>query len=454
MEPRKLSCFKANDVRGVVPDQLDHDAAYAIGRAFGQYLGASTACVGHDVRHSSPELAQATIRGLLDSGADVHPLGLCGTEQVYYTVADMGLDAGIMITASHNPGQYNGMKFVERDSRPVGGETGLREVRALAESGRFIEPEARGRQLDPIGPQAYVEHLLGYLEAGSLSPIRIVLDAGNGCAGPVLDLLQQRLPFRLVKVRNNPDGDFPHGIPNPLLPENREYTAKAVRESGAAFGVAWDGDFDRCFFFDENGRFLEGYYLVALLARMFLEKDPGAKIIHEPRLVWNTVEQVVQGGGVPVQCRTGHAFIKQHMREHDAVYGGEMSGHHYFRDFAYCDSGMVPWLLVAELLCRTGRSLSSFVDNAASRYPVSGEINRRVEDKAGAIRAVRQAVEADSLTVDETDGVSMEFPSWRFNLRTSNTENLLRLNVETRGDPVLLNEKTAMLLDIIDDWTN
>lgn len=450
MGNRFLSCFKANDVRGVVPDQLNPDTAYAIGRAFGQFLQARTACVGHDVRHSSPELAEAAVRGLMDAGADVHRLGLCGTEQVYFSVAHLGLEAGIMVTASHNPGQYNGMKFVGHQSRPVGGDTGLAQVRELAEAGAFVEPQRRGTALPDVAPDEYVEHLLDYLDPADLKPLKIVLDPGNGCAGPVVDLLEPHLPFELVKVRNEPDGDFPHGIPNPLLPENREYTARAVRESGAAFGVAWDGDFDRCFFFDEQGRFVEGYYLVALLARMFLDREPGGRIIHEPRLVWNTVEAVERAGGVPVLCRTGHAFIKQRMREEDAVYGGEMSGHHYFRDFAYCDSGMVPWLLVAQLLGRTGRSLSSFVDNAAMRYPVSGEINRSVEDKAGAIAAVRSAVEGDALSVDETDGVSMDFGDWRFNLRTSNTENLLRLNVETRGDASLLEDRTKRLLEIID----
>lgn len=447
---KKLACFLANDVRGVVPDDINEDVAYRIGFSFARWLGASDLCLGHDVRNSSPSIARATSEGILAAGCNVHPLGLCGTEQVYHAVASLGLDGGIMVTASHNPSQYNGMKFVREKSFPVGGDTGLQEVRALVEEFKFSSVSPKGSVAATIPAADYVQQLLRFIDPKRLASLKVVVDPGNGCAGPIVDLLERQLPFKIIKVRNTPDGNFPFGVPNPLLPENREYTARAVQENEAHFGVAWDGDFDRCFFFDERGRFVEGYYIVGLLAQYLLRRSPGEKIIHDPRLVWNTEDVVRSVGGTPFVSKTGHAYIKQVMRERDALYGGEMSAHHYFRDFYYCDSGMIPWLLMCQLLSEEGAKLSELIEDAVLRYPISGEINRKIPDIDSAITRVRDYCAHDALAIRDIDGLSMDFATWRFNLRSSNTENLLRLNVETRGDRSLLSEKTEMILDIID----
>jgi phosphomannomutase len=448
----KLSCFKAYDVRGRVPQDLDEDLARRIGRAYAAFLSPSRVAVGRDVRLSSPALAAALAAGLNEAGVEVTDLGLCGTEQVYFYTSHLKLDGGIMITASHNPPDYNGMKFVRAESRPVSGDSGLKDIERLAAAGEFGPPaQVRGgiRACDSL--KAYVEHLLGYVDLTALKPLTVVANAGNGCAGPVLAALETRLPCRFVKLYPEPDGTFPHGVPNPLLPENREATARAVRESGADAGLAWDGDFDRCFFFDETGAFIEGYYLVGLLAQSLLVRHPGAAVIHDPRLVWNTQEIVREAGGRPVMSKTGHAFIKQRMRREDAVYGGEMSGHHYFRDFAYCDSGMIPWLLVLSLMSRTGAPLSRLVGELKDRYPVSGEINRRLKDPDAALSRVEAFYGPQALSLDRTDGLSLEFPDWRLNLRKSNTEPVLRLNVETRRNPSLLQEKTGEILKMLEE---
>jgi phosphomannomutase len=443
------SCFKAYDIRGRVPDELDSALARRIGQACAAFLKPQRMVVGHDIRLSSQELSRAVAAGLTAAGVEVLDLGLCGTEEVYFATFHLEADGGIMITASHNPADYNGMKLVRQGSRPVSGDTGLHEIARLAVTGELPESAHPG-QVSRIDPRtAYIEHLLSYVEAGSLRPLKLVTNAGNGCAGPVLDLLEQRLPFTFIKIQHEPDGAFPHGVPNPLLPENREVTTRAVREHGADLGLAWDGDFDRCFFFDENGGFIEGYYLVGLLAEAILARQPGSRIIHDPRLVWNTREVVARAGGIPVMSKTGHAFIKERMRAEDAAYGGEMSAHHYFRDFAYCDSGMIPWLLICELLCRSGRSLSSLVADCMAAYPVSGEINRRVADPDGAISRVEDHFAAVAGERDYTDGLSFEAEKFRFNIRKSNTESVLRLNVETRGDRELLAAKTSELLGLI-----
>lgn len=446
-----IDCFLANDVRGIVPDQLNESIAYDIGRAFGESLKARTVCIGYDVRDSSPSLARSIASGLFACGCNVYSLGLCGTEEVYFSVSELDLDGGIMVTASHNPQEYNGIKFVGRGSSPLNSQI-LNDIKLRAQNKEFSNPNTPGKDLGLVSPEAYISHILGYVNTEKLKPLNIVLDSGNGCAGPVLDFLEPSLPFSLIKIRNKPDGSFPHGIPNPLLPENREYTSIAVQKHNADFGVAFDGDFDRCFFFDEFGNFIEGYYLVALLARMCLRKEPKGTIIHDPRLIWNTIEQVNSLGARAVMSRTGHTFIKQRMRDENAVYGGEMSGHHYFRKFFYCDSGMVPWLLVAELLSTTGKTLSSFISDARSRYPVSGEINRKVTDMDEAILSVRKYFENDICEIDETDGISMNFTDWRFNLRSSNTESLLRLNVESRNDPEKLEQMVSTILKIVDNF--
>ena len=445
-----LSCFKAYDIRGRVPDELDEALAYRIGRAYAAFLNPDRVVVGHDIRISSPAMADAVIRGLRDSGVDVCTLGECGTEEVYFAVFDQGLDGGIMVTASHNPKDYNGMKLVREESRPISGDTGLFAIRDMAVAGEFRTAQREGQLHELKIRQRYIDHLLSYVDRDAMKPLSIVVNAGNGGAGAIVDLLEHKLPFRFHKLLHKPDGNFPAGVPNPLLPENRELTAQAVIDRKADFGLAWDGDFDRCFFFDGGGRFIEGYYLVGLLGEAFARKFPGAGIIHDPRLTWNTVAAVTGAGGRPIMSKTGHAFIKERMRQEDAVYGGEMSAHHYFRDFAYCDSGMIPWLLVAEQISRTGKSLAELVDQAQSAYPASGEINRRVKDAAAAIAAVEARFASESLRRDETDGLSLEFERWRFNLRSSNTEPVLRLNVESRGDRALMEQKTGEILEVVD----
>ncbi|RMF99179.1 MAG: phosphomannomutase [Gammaproteobacteria bacterium] len=444
-----LTCFKAYDVRGRIPSELNPDIACRIGRAYAQQLEPGSVVVGHDVRHSSPELAAALVAGLRDAGVEVIDIGLCGTEQVYFSTWHLGAGGGIMVTASHNPADYNGMKFVREAARPVSGDSGLDEIRRLAEAG--AGPAAGGgdyRRVDTLGD--FVDYLLNWVDLDRLRPLKIVVNPGNGGAGLVIDALEPRLPFEFVKVNYAPDGDFPNGIPNPLLPDNRAATADAVRASGADLGIAWDGDFDRCFLFDETGEFIEGYYIVGLLARALLQREPGGRIIHDPRLVWNTREEVAAAGGIAVQSKTGHAFIKERMRAEDALYGGEMSAHHYFRDFAYCDSGMIPWLLVAGLLARSGQPLSAMIADRVQRFPVSGEINRRVRDAAATIAAVRAQYEAQARAVDETDGIGLDMGDWRFNLRMSNTEPVIRLNVEARGDRALMQARTQEILALVD----
>lgn len=451
-EPAKrLSCFKAYDVRGRVGDELDADLVRRIGRAYARFLSPKRVAVGHDIRLSSPELAGVLAEGLMQAGVDVIDIGRCGTEQVYFATFHLGLDGGVMVTASHNPKDYNGMKFVREQSRPISRDTGLAEIERLVLAGEADAPPARPGSSEPADLRgAYVEHLLGYVHRSALKPLKVVVNAGNGGAGEVIDLLEPHLPFEFVKLLHDPDGNFPSGVPNPLLTENREVTADAVRSAGADVGIAWDGDFDRCFFFDERGRFVEGYYLVGLLAAARLERSPGAAIVYDPRLTWNTIEIVERAGGRPVQCKSGHAFMKDVMRREDAVYGGEMSAHHYFREFSYCDSGMVPWLAVLELISRSGRSLGTLVEDRVAAFPASGEINRRLDDPQAALERVKQRYAADAVRVDGTDGVGVEFADWRFNLRMSNTEPLVRLNVESRGDRALMESKTREVLALLE----
>ena len=443
-----LSCFKAYDLRGRVPDQLNPVLAEKIGRAYVEITGARKVIVGYDIRLSSPDIAEALSSGLMAAGADVFDIGLCGTEQVYFATSHYQMDGGIMVTASHNPKDHNGMKMVGPESRPISSDNGLNDIRD-----RVLEPFADAPEQGRYEPlevmSAYVDHLLGYIDAAALSPMTIVCNAGNGGAGLVIDELEQHLPFEFVKVHHQPDGHFPNGVPNPILPENRAATADAVIEQGAAMGIAWDGDYDRCFFFDENGRFIEGYYIVGLLAEAFLERSPGDKVVHDPRLVWNTVEIAERRKGAAVRSATGHALMKETMRRVDAIYGGEMSAHHYFRDFAYCDSGMIPWLLVAEIMSRTGKSLSALVDARMALFPASGEINRQVDDANEVLERVENLYADDAVAVDHVDGVSMAFTDWRFNLRASNTEPLVRLNVETRNDPELMRRRTEELLKAV-----
>ncbi len=450
MPVEEITCFKAYDVRGRVPDQLNEDIAYRIGRAYAEIVKPSQVVVGHDIRLSSGAIKGAVTRGLLEQGVDVYDIGLCGTEEIYFATSHAGMDGGIAITASHNPKDYNGMKFVREESRPISGDTGLFDIKAEAERNDFSPAGQPGKLYDLDTSDAYVEHLLSYVDVSSLKPLKIVTDAGNGGAGRIVDLLEKHLPFEFIKLHHEADGNFPNGVPNPLLPENRVAAIAAVREQGADLGLGWDGDFDRCFFFDEQGEFIEGYYVVGLLAEAFLRQQGPAGIVHDPRLTWNTVDIVESLGGEAIQSKTGHAFIKERMRLENAVYGGEMSAHHYFRDFAYCDSGMIPWLLVTGLICSGGQPLSQLVAARMAAYPCSGEINRTIDDPAAVLAKVEDAYAGQSESVDHVDGLSIAMGDWRFNLRMSNTEPVVRLNVESRGDPALMEAKTQELLALID----
>ncbi|KAB8317111.1 phosphomannomutase/phosphoglucomutase [Tolypothrix campylonemoides VB511288] len=442
------AAFKAYDIRGRVPDELDDDLAARIGFAASAQMGPGPVVLGRDVRLSSPALQAALSEGFHAAGRRVVDIGLCGTEEVYFQTDHLRAAGGIMVTASHNPMDFNGMKLVRDGARPISGDSGLHRIRddALAMA-RPTRVSGETVQMPEEG--AYVRHLLGYVDAARLRPLRIVVNAGNGAAGLVVDRLAGSLPFEFVRLQHEPDGTFPNGIPNPLLPECRDATACAVREAGADFGIAWDGDFDRCFFFDGDGRFIEGYYIVGLLAQALLARHPGGRVVHDPRLVWNTRELVEEAGGVPVQSKTGHAFIKERMRAEDAVYGGEMSAHHYFREFAYCDSGMIPWLLVAGLVSSTGRPLAELVDERMRRFPCSGEINFTVSDPRRAMASVQARFAALAPAIDTTDGVSADFGEWRMNLRMSNTEPLLRLNIESRGNAALVEERVGEVRTVL-----
>jgi phosphomannomutase/phosphoglucomutase len=444
-----LPAFKAYDIRGRVPEELNEDLARRIGVALAAQLAPGPVVLGHDVRLTSPALQDALAAGLRGTGREVIDIGLCGTEEVYFQTDHLGAAGGVMVTASHNPMDYNGMKLVKENARPISSDTGLFAISdAVAVDMSEAQPPRAG-QTAQHDKSAYIQHLLSYVDASKLTPLKLVVNAGNGGAGAIVDLLAPHLPFEFIRICHEPDGNFPNGIPNPLLPENRAATADAVREHGADFGIAWDGDFDRCFFFDHTGRFIEGYYLVGLLAKAILARNPGGKVVHDPRLVWNTVEMVEQAGGVPVLCKSGHAFIKEKMRAEDAVYGGEMSAHHYFREFAYADSGMIPWLLIAQLISESGRSLADWVEDRMAAYPCSGEINFKVADAKAAVARVMAHFAAQAPVLDHTDGISADFGDWRFNLRSSNTEPLLRLNVEARGDAALMQARTDEISRLI-----
>ena len=453
----ELTCFKAYDIRGQFGTELNEEVAYRIGRSFAEFLQPKNVVLGGDVRLTSEALKQALARGICDTGANVIDIGVVGTEEVYFATSFLETDGGIEVTASHNPLDYNGMKPVRENSKPISSDTGLLQIKAMAEENDFpeVDESARGvvKQVSILQP--YLDHLMSYIDIKTIKPIKLVMNAGNGAAGHVVDAIEERfnslgLPVEIVKIFNQQDGNFPNGIPNPILHENRAPTIDAVMKHGADMGIAWDGDFDRCFLVDEKGNFIEGYYIVGLLAEAFLAKNAGAKIVHDPRLTWNTIDVAKRGGGEAIQSKTGHAFIKERMRSEDAVYGGEMSAHHYFRDFFYCDSGMIPWLLVLELVSKTGKSLSELVKQMVEAYPSPGEINRKVADAEAVISAVTEKYQDQALVIDTTDGVSMEFAEWRFNLRMSNTEPVIRLNIESRGDQEILHKNQDALLDLIE----
>jgi phosphomannomutase len=453
MNMNKLTCFKAYDIRGKLGTELNEEIAYKVGRAYGQIYQPKTVVIGCDVRLTSEDLKQATIRGLNDAGVDVLDLGMTGTEEVYFGAFHLDVQGGIEITASHNPMDYNGMKLVRENARPISADTGLKDIQSLAESEQFIEVEKKGStQKYNILPE-FIEHLLTYIDPSKIRPLKLVMNAGNGAAGHVVDAIEEKfkalnIPVEFIKIHNHPDGTFPNGIPNPILVENRDSTRNAVLIHHADMGIAWDGDFDRCFLFDEKGQFIEGYYIVGLLAQAFLLKQAGEKIVHDPRLVWNTLDIIEQYNGIAVQSKSGHAFIKDVMREHNAAYGGEMSAHHYFRDFAYCDSGMIPWLLVILVVSETQQSLSSLVEGMIERFPCSGEINFKVEDTQKTIQKIFDHFADLNPAIDQTDGVSLDFGAWRLNVRASNTEPLLRLNIESRAD-----KNPKPMQDYVDELT-
>lgn len=444
-----LEAFKAYDIRGKVPEQLNEEMAYKIGLAIVNELNAKTVVVGYDIRLESIGLADALKKGITDAGADVLDIGLCGTEEVYFATSHRNTCGGIMITASHNPKGYNGMKLVSKGSKPISSDSGLKTIEQRVILNQDTKAKTAGQIKTNLDKSDYIQHLLTYVDLTALTPLKIVMNAGNGSAACVMKQIAEQLPFECVFVHDTPDGHFPNGVPNPLLPENRASTTEAVKAHRADFGIAWDGDFDRCFLFDEQGEFIEGYYLVGLLAETLLKKHPGGKIIHDPRLTWNTIDQVKQAGGIPIQSKTGHAFIKERMRLEDAIYGGEMSAHHYFKEFAYCDSGMIPWLLIAELISKTGKPLSSLVAERVQAYPCSGEINYTVKDVPAVLEKVLAFYAKDKPELDETDGVSLDFGQWRMNIRGSNTEPLLRLNVESRADEKLVWDKVKEIESLI-----
>jgi len=446
-----LTCFKAYDIRGRLGVDLDEAIAYRIGRGFARALGARRVVLGRDIRATSAALAAQVARALMDEGCEVLDLGLSGTEEMYFATTHFDACAGVCVTASHNPMDYNGMKMVRKGSAPLDAATGLADIRALAEADDFGPAHEGGKLIDISVPAraAYVAQVLSFVDISALKPLKILVNAGNGAAGPTFDAIADELtrrgaPLRFIRMHHAPDGSFPNGIPNPLLPENRPPTAERLLAEGADMAVAWDGDFDRCFLFDHTGAFVDGEYIVGLLAEVFLARESGAAIIHDPRVIWNTQDVVARAGGRAVQARTGHAFVKQAMRDEGAVYGGEMSAHHYFRDFVHCDSGMIPWLVIAELVSQKG-ALSDLVAARRAAFPSSGEINFHPADPRAAIARIRALYEPEAKGVDETDGLSLDMGAWRFNLRMSNTEPVVRLNVETRGDRALLVESVTRL---------
>ena len=441
----KITGFKAYDIRGKVPGELNTDLAYKIGRAYSALINAGKVVVGHDVRESSNEISDALKRGLNDNGADVIDIGLCGTEMVYYSTPYFDADGGIMITASHNPPEYNGMKFVKRNSVPVGYDSGLNEVEQMIienELGKI--GDRRGTSGNENVMSDFIDHLNKFFDSGKINPLKVVVNAGNGCVGPALNTIENKLPIKMIKVFFEPDSKFPNGVPNPLLPENRKSTIEAVIKNEADLGVAWDGDYDRCFFFDEHGNFIDGYYIVGLLAKSILKNNPGEKIVHDPRLVWNTYDVVKKAGGEPVVSKSGHAYIKAKMREVNAIYGGEMSAHHYFKENSYSDSGMIPFLLVLQLISEENKKFSELVGEMIKNYPCSGEINSTIDEPAKKIIELEDKYSDGK--IDKLDGLSVEYDDWRFNLRMSNTEPIVRLNVESRSNEKLMKKKTKELL--------
>lgn len=444
----KIPSFKAYDIRGKVPGDLNVDLAYKVGKAIVKYLNAKKVLIGMDVRKSSPELSEALSKGITENGADVYDLGLCGTEMIYFGTPHLNADAGVMITASHNPPEYNGLKFVKKGSVPMGYDSGLNDIEQMVLKGDYKVEKVHNGKVEKIDiMNDFIDNLKQFYDAKKINPFKVVVNAGNGCIGPALDALEPYLPIKMIKVFHEPDSNFPNGVPNPLLPENRQPTIDVLLENKADLGVAWDGDYDRCFFFDEKGNFIEGYYIVGLLAKSILKKNPGEKIVHDPRLTWNTIKEVEAAGGEVVQSVSGHAFIKQKMREVNAIYGGEMSAHHYFRDNYYSDSGIIPFLLILQLMSEENKTLGELVEEMVNAFPCSGEINTKLDNPVAKLEEIKQKYSDGKM--ETLDGVSVEYDDWRFNVRLSNTEPLIRLNVESKRNKKLMEEKTQELLNLI-----
>ena len=453
---KELSCFKTYDIRGEIDVNINEEIVYRIGRALSQHFSAKSVVVGYDARETSPNFATAMAKGIRDFGSNVINIGLAGTEEMYWAVSHFDACAGVEITASHNPINYNGVKIVKSKSQPLDEGSDFKVIKKLAETEGFLSHSYPGKMIDQSleAREAYVRRVLSFIDVKKLSSLKIVVNSGNGAAGPTFDAIAKKLaeanaPLEFVLINHDPDHTFPNGVPNPILPKNHYATAEVVKEVGADFGVAFDGDFDRCFFFDENGVFVQGEYIVGLLAAIFIEKEPGAIIVHDPRVIWNTQDIVKSKGGVAIQSKTGHAFVKETMRKHGSIYGGEMSAHHYFRDFAFCDSGMIPWLLIAELISKSGRSLANWVQDRFVSFPSSGETNYHVKDAKASIARVLKVYRHDAITLDESDGLSLTFKDWRFNLRSSNTEPLIRLNIESYGNASKLNARVTDIANIL-----
>ena len=451
-----LTCFKTYDIRGRIGVNFDAEICYRIGRAFGVALGLKRVVLGHDARETSPSLANSVCQGLMDEGIEVLAIGLSGTEEMYWATSQFNACGGVEVTASHNPIEYNGLKLVKSESRPLDPIDDLKIIKDCAQKNCFGAKKGGGICTD-ISKSArieYVKKLLTFIDINALKPMKIVVNSGNGAAGPTLDAISSKLQKLTDKIsfefiNHEPDSTFPNGIPNPLLVETHWPTKDKVKACKADFGIAFDGDFDRCFFFDENGDFIPGEYIVGLLAKISLEKEPGATIIHDPRIIWNTQDIVKSSNGISVQSKTGHSFIKQTMREYGAVYGGEISAHHYFKDFAYCDSGMIPWLMITEFLSSIDKPFSSLIKDRLKAFPSSGEINFTLMDPKASIRKVVDNYEKEAIASDDIDGVSLNFGYWRFNLRCSNTEPLVRLNIESKDDSSIIFKAQKEIEDIL-----
>ncbi len=438
--------FKAYDVRGIYPDELDEEGAYAIGRAYVEQFEPRRMAVGRDMRLSSPQMAAAAIRGAADAGAEVLDLGLVATEMLYFAVGELGLDGGIEVTASHNPKQYTGMKIVRRGALPVGGESGLLDVRDRALRVGELRGGGREERVSAVDIwPAYVDRVMSFIDVSALGPLKVVIDAANGMAGAMLPPVLERLPtVEAVRCYFDPDGSFPNHEPNPLLPENREFIVRKTLEEGADLGIAFDGDADRCFFVDDSGEFVPGDFATALLAELILEKEPGAKIIYDVRASWAVPETIERAGGVPLVNRVGHAYIKHRMRKEDATFGGEVSGHYYFREFSQADSGVVPFLLMLELVSKRAQKLSEILRPYRERYFLTGELNTPVADVALKLQELKERYASEG-TVSHLDGVSVDADGWHFNVRPSNTEPLLRLNLEARSQDLMEAKRDEVL---------